>query len=38
LTALTEVGAPGTVVGTTEFDGIDEEEFPFTLVATTVKV
>jgi hypothetical protein len=38
LTALANVGAPGTVDGITAVDELDADEFPFTLVATTVKV
>ena len=36
--AVTPVGAPGTVVGVTEFDALDVVLVPTPLVATTVKV
>ena len=37
-TALTPVGAPGTVVGVTEFDGLLGGPVPALLVAAAVKV
>jgi hypothetical protein len=37
-TALTPVGAPGTVTGVTEFDAADAGPLPTELVAVTVKV
>ena len=37
-TAVTVVGAPGTVAGVTPLEAADAEEFPTTFVATTVKV
>jgi hypothetical protein len=37
-TAPTAVGAPGTVAGVTAEDGDEDDEFPLTLVASTVKV
>ena len=36
--AETMVGAPGTVAGTTGFDGADAAPVPSALVAVTVKV
>jgi hypothetical protein len=36
--AITFVGAPGTVAGVTEFDGVDGALDPAALAATTVKV
>jgi hypothetical protein len=36
--AVTLVGAPGTVAGVTELDGDDAALLPTVLVATTVKV
>ncbi len=36
--ALTPVGAPGTVIGVTAFDGDDAGPVPIALVAVTVKV
>jgi hypothetical protein len=36
--ALTLVGSPGTVEGTTEFDALDEVLAPLALVAVTVNV
>jgi hypothetical protein len=38
LTAITNVGAPGTVAGTTAFDGDDGTELPLMLAAVTTKV
>jgi hypothetical protein len=37
-TAVTPVGAPGTVAGTTEFDALDAVLVPTAFVAVTVKV
>jgi hypothetical protein len=37
-TAVTFVGASGTVAGVTAFEATDAEELPTTFVATTVKV
>ena len=37
-TALTPVGAPGTVAGVTALDGLDGGPVPVPLVAVTVKV
>lgn len=36
--AITLVGAPGTVVGITEFEALESGPVPTTLVAATVKV
>lgn len=36
--AVTEVGAPGTVAGVTEFDAVDETLVPTAFVAVTVNV
>jgi hypothetical protein len=36
--ALTPVGAPGTVAGVTELDGLEAGLAPTAFVATTVKV
>jgi hypothetical protein len=37
-TAVTVVGAPGTVAGVTPLEATDAEEFPIKFVAMTVKV
>jgi hypothetical protein len=37
-TAVTPVGAPGTVIGVTLFDGADAGPVPAVLVAVTVNV
>jgi hypothetical protein len=36
--AVTPVGAPGVVLGVTEDDAVEDDEFPIELVATTVNV
>jgi hypothetical protein len=36
--AMTLLGTPGAVAGTTEFDGVEGDDVPFKLVAVTVKL